>query len=162
MYLLLVPLDVCVSCQYVCFCVCLSVWFCVSLSARQKCFVEPQTLMLPTLVNSRVIRKHFNSPLHFKLSVLGIITNFELKTFIVIKMFRPTAPPTAHPPTARPPVHAPARSLARPTIHPLCARPPDRPPICPPARPPDRSPRAQARQAAHFHHPHFIIFNPYM
>ena len=29
--------------MYVCLSICLSVWFCVSLSTRLKCFVDPQT-----------------------------------------------------------------------------------------------------------------------
>ena len=54
------------------------VWLSVRLSVRLKCFADSQTLMLPTLLNSPDIRKHFNSPLRFKPSALGIITNFEL------------------------------------------------------------------------------------
>ena len=83
-----------------------------------KCFADHQTLMLPTLLNVPGIRKHFNSPLHFKQSALEIITNFELKPLIVYQ----NVPATAQPP-------------ARPTIHPHCARPPDRPRARWPAHP---------------------------
>ena len=124
----LVRLNVCVSmsvypsgflmyvsvCQCICFSVCLSVCFCVSLSAWQKYFAEPQTLMLPTLLNSPGIRKHFNSPLHFKLSAIEIITIFELKPLIAYQNL-PTDRPAD--PT-RPPDRSPALLRARPPAHP--------------------------------------------
>ena len=93
------------------------VWLSVSL----KCFADPQTLMLTTLLNSPGIRKHFNSPLRFKPSALGIITNFELKALIVYQNVPADRSFTC--PSARPPYHPSA--LRSPAGSP-CARSPNR------------------------------------
>ena len=102
------------------------VWLSVSLSARLKCFADPQTLMLPTLLNSSGITKYFNSPLDFKPSALGIITNFELKTLIIYQNVPADRSSVQAP--ARPPYHISAlRSPA--------GSPRDRSPAHPPAQP---------------------------
>ena len=108
-------------CQYVCFSVCLSIVVLCQSKCTVKMFCRTQTLMLPTLLNSPGIRKHFNSPLHFKPSALEIITTYRISK-------SPGRPP-------RRPARPPARPLARPTIHPICARPPDRTRARPPAHP---------------------------
>ena len=128
-------------CQYVCFSVCLSVWFCVSLSERQKCFAEPQTLMLPTLLNSPGIRKHFNSPLHFKPAALKIITNFELKPLMVYQIV-----PADSPPARSSPARPRSRPLARRPYHSSALRSPAGSPTRPLARPPARAIVNQTKQ----------------
>ena len=82
-----------------------SVWLCVSVIARLKCFPEPQSLILPTLL---LYQKAFYLP---KPSALEIITYFAqsvilTKTTYHIKMSRPPATPTARP-RARPPTRPP-------------------------------------------------------
>ena len=108
------------------------VWLSVRLSARLKCFADPQTLMLPTLLNAPGIRKQFNSPLHFKRSALGIITNFELKALIVyqnVPADRSSTRPSARPPARTPALPSIRSALARRIATRPLARPPARPTV---------------------------------